>query len=123
MACRIIEVSLRNDSQGDATEYSGYFSGWIDRVVIESAVTETFATLTVTDDDTGETVLAKTGGVTDASYAPRGAGEAAAGAAVTGVYSPIRVTLSRLKCVLDVAGAIERLVKLWVYVTDEQPVH
>ena len=120
MPVTIRDVQINPDNSGDGTAYTGYFSGYIERVAIGISNVDATTDLTVTDDSTGETILSLSNITANGNYGVRAQGESSADAALTGAYFPIRVTDSRAKCVIAQAGS-SGFVQVHLYVADEEP--
>ena len=124
MASKIVHVQQQNDASGDSTDNSDRASGYVERIVINPGTTAVAgATLTITDNETGEQILAKTGGLTAGlvHYAPRLLSDDNTQANIAGTFHPHRLHNAEIKCVLASAGATQRTVDVYFYISDEQP--
>lgn len=115
MATNIYEVNLTTNASGDVEEYTDIIPSQVVHAVYvaETAITGNSATLTITGENGGASILAKTGGVTETAYFVKGGVTSNAAAARTGQYSGINVS-GRLKLVIA-SGGNATATKVYIY--------
>lgn len=107
------DISVTTDSSGAATGYSdGVFTGEVSAVIYTKTDFDDGSTITITGEDSGQTILAITGMNASATKSPRQAthlnsdGSAALYAAAgTAVLAPICIVNERIKVVVASGGA------------------